>query len=223
MRSEPDSTLRFLLWWTSSSRKVRRDPKKETRSGRAHRTKGGGEDVMMKQFRLRSLLPYLGWVHFHHCILFNNSQIFCDLQSFQLASSLHFNVTISTKSCVYELCFAGTVCQQTCHYAPQCPCTLKWYNFKQNTAKKRRGKQHLKARQALEAMGGGSPVCRVWTPRSRRRSSHRWLLRVEGLIQESNPWMFDVRPNICVYDSQTGIFREGERMEITLSYEEDNK
>lgn len=108
--------------------------------------------------------------------------------------------------------------------SPQCPCTSKWHNFKQNTAKKRREEKHLKAGQTLKATGvGGSPVCRVWTSRSRRRSSHRWLLRVEGLIQESNPWMFDVGPNICVYDSQTDIFREGERMEITLSYEEQNK
>lgn len=92
-------------------------PKRRQDQEGHNRTKGWGEDMM--QFRLRSMQPYLGWVHFHHFILFNNFQIFCDLHNFQLASSLHFNVTISTKCCVYELCFqrfAGTVCQQTCHH-----------------------------------------------------------------------------------------------------------
>lgn len=128
----------------------------EIRKGTSH--KRWGEEVMMKQFRLRSLQPYLGWVHFHHFNLFNNSQIFCDLCNIQLASSLHFNVTISSKCCVYELCFhrfAGTVCQQTCHHAPPCPCTLKWHNFKQNTAKKKKKKKTPEGTASINSNGGG--------------------------------------------------------------------
>lgn len=53
---------------------------------------------------------------------------------------------------------------------------LKWHDFKQNTETK-----HFVCVSSVK----GS---------FRQRSSHRWLQRVEGLIQEPNPWMFDVGP-----------------------------
>lgn len=78
-RSESDSAVQRVSWWTSSSGKVKGDAKKKTISGSLSST--------------GSLYLFWRWMHFHHFILFNNSQMLNVI--FTTSNQLHLYILMS--------------------------------------------------------------------------------------------------------------------------------